>query len=152
MAKSNKVICRYNQCRHESRQLDKEDAVVVGKMYFHKDCFKERKDKSDIVKLWLDNINPNTPVAQIRSVVNNIVNKKEIPSGQLLFGLQYYIDHKIRLNYPGGLYYVIANKDVEEEYKKQRNKGRKPNFSVVEDIQGFTYYQPKKKTLDNFME
>lgn len=147
------VKCRYKYCKHESKELTKDDAVGVGNAYYHADCYKEKKDKEEIVRLFLDYINPNTPVGFLRKVINKIIHEKEVPSEYLLFGLKYYIDHKIKLNYPAGLYYVIANKDVEFEYKRLNSRKEKHVFQITDDTdEVFTYVKPKKKTINNFME
>jgi len=145
--------CRYKYCKHPGEEVSKDDAAKKGTQYFHKDCFKEREEKEKIVKLFLDKINPNTPVPQLRKTVNTIVNTKGIDSEFLLFGLKYYINNKMRLNYPAGLYYVIANKEMEAEYNKLKNAGKKMKFTIEEDTTPtFVYRPPKRKTIDNFME
>lgn len=152
---ANKTVkCRYNNCRHESKDIPKEEAVKDGRSYFHPDCLKERKEKQEIVNLFLEKINPNTPVPQIRKAVNTIVHTKGFSSEYLLFGLRYYISHKIKLNYPGGLYYVVANKDVESEYNRLKNAANKIEFSLEDDVedQTFVYHKTKRKSIDNFME
>ena len=80
------VKCQYKYCKHESRDIPKDEAVKGGRQYFHTDCFKERSEKEEVVKLFLEKINPNSPVMELRRVVNNIIHTKGIDSGFLLFG------------------------------------------------------------------
>lgn len=148
------VKCRYKYCRHDSNDIPREEAVQDGRSYFHPDCLKERNNKEEIVKLFLEKVNQNTPVPQLRKVINNIIHNKGINSDFLLFGLKYYISHKIKLNYPGGLYYVIANKEMESEYNRLKGAAQKIDFSLEDEIENptFVYHKTKRKSIDNFME
>lgn len=144
------VKCRYKYCSHESREIPREEAECVGRVYYHKDCLKESREKKEIVDLFLDKINPNCPPPQLWRTVNTLVNSKGHSSDFVLFGLKYYISHKIPLNYPGGLYYVVANEDVKSAYNKVTFV--KPKFEILEeDKPVFTYKKPKRKTLDNLL-
>lgn len=148
----NTVKCRYKYCKHDSKDIPREEAVRIGGAYYHEDCHKESQNKKQVVDLFLEKINPNIPPPQVWRAVNDLVNKKGIDSTFLLFGLKYYISHKIKLNYPGGLYYVVANKEMEAEYNKMRTIAKKPTFEVLEEVVPiFEYKKPKKKTLDNLL-
>ena len=86
-----------------------------------------------IIDLFKNHINPNPVYSTLQSVIKNIVFTKELGSDFLLFGLQYYIDHKLPLNYPQGLYYVIQNKQVLNAYNKSKVKNIKNNIEIKED-------------------
>lgn len=36
------VTCRYKNCKHESKQLPKDEAFCNGNAYYHKDCWEEK--------------------------------------------------------------------------------------------------------------
>lgn len=116
------VICKYSNCLHESVEMRKEDAVAQGRSYYHSDCLKTKDEIREIIDLFKNKINPNPVYSQLQSVIKNIVFTKKLGSSFLLFGLKYYIKHKIPLNYPQGLYYVIQNKDVVDAYNKEKTK------------------------------
>ena len=78
MAKKSDIkTCRYEQCKHTTKDIDItcDEYVAKGNMYYHKDCYKakingEWKDKATkadlqlIKNLWLEHIsktvlNPN---------------------------------------------------------------------------------------------
>ena len=150
MGKVTTVKCRYKYCSHENREIPREEAECVGKAYYHKDCLKESREKKEIVDLFLNKINPNSPPPQLWRTVNSLVNTKGYSSDYVLFGLKYYIRNKIPLNYPAGLYYVVSNKDVEAEYNKATFV--KPKIEILEDNKPvFEYKKPKRKTLDNLL-
>lgn len=144
--------CRYKYCKHESREIPREDAILSGKStFYHKDCFEEIENKKKIVDLFHEKINPNSPFPQIQRTITDIIHNKGISAEFLLFGLQYYINNKIPLNYPPGLYYVVANKDVKKAFNKSKLKNDY-KFEVTGDVGTEFKYEPHKKSLDNFME
>ena len=143
---ANIVKCRYTNCLCDSKDVDKEDAVQVGKQYFHKECYKTKTEIQEIVKLFSEKINKNVIYSQLNSVIKNIVFTKKLGSEFLLYGLKYYINHKIPLNYPQGLYYVIQNKDVIKTYNDLTVKEMKKSFYIEEDKDnGFKYIPNKSK-------
>lgn len=115
--------CKYAHCKHESKDIPKGEEVKNGSGYWHKDCLKESLEIREIVSVFQQEINPNVVVAQLRRTINDIVFSKGYGADFLLFGLKYFVSHKITLNYPAGLYYVLQNRDVQNEWnKKQENK------------------------------
>lgn len=128
------VKCKYANCLHESRNIEKENAAKKGSSYYHPDCLKTLNDIKEIIDLFKNKINPNPVYSQLQSVIKNIVFAKGLGSDFLLYGLKYYIEHNIPLNYPQGLYYVIQNKDVISSYNKIKAKKTKQSVEIKEDI------------------
>ena len=84
--------------------------------------------------------------AILKKTINNIVYERGIDAEYLEFGLRYYIKNKIPLNYPGGLYYVIQNKDIEKEWNKLKIKQAKPSFEIKDENNSREYdYKPTKE-------
>lgn len=133
MKDSSKVNCRYSNCLHKTKELSKEDAVKSGSLYYHSDCYKTKEDIKKIIDLFKNHINPNPVYAQLQKVIKDIVFSKGLGSDFLLFGLQYYIYHKIPLNYPQGLYYVVQNKKVIEAYNKSKTGYIKKNIEITDE-------------------
>lgn len=144
MENSITVICKYSHCLHSNREIEKEKAVRVGNAYYHSDCFKTKEDIKEIVNLFKTHINPNPVYAQLQSVIKNIVFVKGVQSDFLLFGLRYYIEHKIPLHYPQGLYYVIQNKDVANAYNKAKTKEIKKSIEITEQTETEFKFVPTK--------
>ena len=138
------AICKYSHCLHNNREIEKEKAVRVGNAYYHSDCLKTKEDIKEIVDLFKTHINPNPVYAQLQSVINNIIFVKKVQSDFLLFGLRYYIEHKIPLNYPQGLYYVIQNKDVTNAYNKTKTKEIKKSVEITEQTEAEFEFVPTK--------
>ncbi|GEM_PF-557627 len=159
MAKEKIYKCRYNHCKHETKDVLASEAVKDGNRYFHKDCYKTKEEINKIIELFAEYINPNVVFAVLRKVVNNIVFNRGVDSGLLLFGLNYYIANKITLNYPQGLYYVIQNKNVIKGYKEKKNKEylieQKKNLQKAEDdtemVSSFTYKPNKQKSFADIL-
>lgn len=146
MKKSNTVKCRYSSCLHDTKELDKEEAVKVGSQYYHKDCYETKEQIKEIIDLFVKNVNPNPVYAQLQAVIKQIVFTRGIGSEYLLFGLKYYIKNKIPLSYPQGLYYVVQNKDVKNEYEKSKAKAIKSIEVNIEETNGnYFEYKPKKQ-------
>ena len=130
MAKEKTFVCRYTHCKHETKNIPEEEAVHSGTGYWHEDCLKESLAIREVIDLFQKKCNPLVVMPQLRKTINNIVYEKGIDAQLLLFGVRYYIDHKIPLNYPGGLYYVLQNKDVQKEWAKQSVKAMKCEFDL----------------------
>lgn len=143
------VKCKHSKCKHESKDIDKSVAVKSGNAYYHVDCLKDKENRKEIVDLFVKNINANVVFAQLQAVIRTILDDKGNSSDFLLFGLKYYIEHKIPLNYPQGLYYVIQNKEMIAEYNKIKDRQiiAKENFVIPERIDEveFTYKPTKTK-------
>lgn len=141
------VKCRAKYCQHDNREMLVEEAVKEGSCYYHADCCKTKNEIKEIIDIFSKKINPNVVYAQLQTVIHKIVYEKGLGSELLLFGLKYYISHNITLNYPQGLYYVIQNKDVINEYNKLKAKKIKEtanNLIEVEDEQRSFGYKPTK--------
>ena len=109
MAKEKIYKCRYNHCKHETKDVLASEAVKEGNRYYHKDCYKTKEDINKIVELFSEHVNPNVVFAVLRKVINNIVFTRGVDSGLLLFGLNYYISNKITMVglIPGRVTYLI---------------------------------------------
>lgn len=142
--KSTTVICRYKNCLHENKEINREEAVRSGNMYYHADCFKTKEEIKQIIDLFITHINPNAVYPQLQGVIKNIVFTKNLGSELLLFGLKYYIDHKIPLNYPQGLHYVVQNKDVLGAYNKFKLKDVKKTTEIIENNDTVFTHVPTK--------
>ena len=148
MAKSTTVKCKYANCLHESKDINREEAVKSGNAYYHADCLKTKEEIKQIIDLFTTHINPNPVYAQLQSTIKNIVFTKKISSELLLFGLKYYIDHKIPLNYPQGLHYVIQRKEVIDAYNKMKAQEIKKTMEanvVIADCEEVTFTHKSSK-------
>lgn len=140
------MTCAYKNCLHKNIDSSISEMVQNGKKYYHADCLKTKDEINKITILFAEKINKNVVFAQLVAVINNIVFKKSISSEFLLFGLNYYIDHKIPLNYPQGLYYVIQNKDVQKAYDKLKVQSQNNKVEITESSEdGFTFKPTKAK-------
>lgn len=157
MAKKKEYVkCRFTGCKHETKEVRREDAVKIGTQYYHKDCYQTKLDIEETMTLFIQNVNPNVVVPQLRKVINTIVYEKGIESAVLLFGVKYYITHKINLNYPGGLYYVIQNKEMLKEYDRLYRKKEVKAASEIRNEEStpevtFTHRATKVKSFADIL-
>lgn len=150
MAKT--VKCRYKYCSHEIKDIPKENAIKVGNSYYHSDCYKESQEKKQVADLFFKHCNKDSPPPQLWRTINDIVHKKGVSSELLLYGINYYIRNNIPLNYPPGLYYVVANKEMNSEYAKHKFSKQKIEFRTSGEIGTKFNYKKKKKTLNDLLE
>lgn len=159
MRNQSTVTCKYSGCLHPEKTLDKEQAIKSGNSYYHPDCFQTKEDIKKIIDLFKNHINPNPVYSTLQSVIKNIVFTKGLGSDFLLFGLQYYIDHKIPLNYPQGLYYkyptlvyfVLHSKVLADNKSKVKNM--KSNIEIKEDSGSeFTHVPIQNKSFADIIK
>lgn len=170
------VHCRYPKCSklHESNELNKKDAVQVGKnSYYHPDCYHMTKTIGEIKDLFVKEINPLMTGSQIGilvSTINNIVYSKKVDIDYLKFAVQYFIKYKPgSLKHPYGLHYIVQNAYVESAWKKEQERKLKAEIKsqltnidkleginltedkgeiggwIIPDNNEFTYVPPKQK-------
>lgn len=156
MAKAEKikiVKCRYSHCLHESKELNAEDAVKVGKSaYYHKDCCQTKENIAEIADIFVKRVDKNVAYPLLTKTINNIVFNKKVDSDFLLFALKYHLDHGRPLNYPQGMYYILSNEDMKKDYmimqsKKIRKEQESMNTIVEENkLETSFAYKTKKKS------
>ena len=146
------VKCRYGHCKHETRELPVEDAVLVGKSaYYHKDCFQEKENIEKVLTMYMERVSPDVVVAELLKTINNIIYVKGIDSNYLLFALNHYLDRGAKLNYPQGLHYVVQGKREKEAYqqmieKKMKTEQQKVGFEIKETTEDKFEYKPHQQT------
>lgn len=139
MEKQKLVKCRYNHCPHPD-DLRPPEEMVKGKgcYYYHKECAHERDMITKIVDYYLENVDNRVTVAQLRSVVNNIVFKKKVPADELFFYIWHTKNTNGKINSPYTLHYMITNKKLQNEYHKYL-ESKKPvveidRIAVAEEV------------------
>ena len=147
------VECKYSKCLHDEKTLLKEEAIKSGNRYYHANCYKNKEDIKQIVDLFKKNINSNPVYSQLQNVINNIVFTRGLGSDLLLFGLKFYIENKIPLNYPQGLYYVIQNKEMIKAYNKNKVKNMGKFIEIESEDNGvsFNYAPTKTKGFEDIL-
>ena len=140
-------ICRATHCLHDTKEIntDSDKYFQKGSCYYHSDCYKTVQDIKQIVDLWTTKINQNVVYPQLMKTLNHIIYTKHVNSDMVLFGLRYYINNHIPLNYPGGLYYVLQNKQMMQAYKTYRRKQQSNNitFIVADEEEQEAVYKPQ---------
>lgn len=141
--------CSYKYCFCE----DNEEMVKNGTWKYHQECLDTKNDIAEIAQLFQEKINSNVVYPQLYGVINNIVFQKGVTTKFLKFGLEYYIDHRIKLNYPAGLYYILQNREVQNAWDKAQvvKIKQKMKENVDDDMalleSDFTYKPTKQKTI-----
>ena len=134
--------CPYKQCKFNN-EVSEDIAIKHKGRYYHKECLKESQEKKEIKELFLENINEYEVIPKLVRTINNIIHNKNVSSEYLLYALKYVIKNKKPLNYAGGLYYIIGNKDIQKSYKKEKAdkiaRKVKQEIDKVENIQDIDF-------------
>lgn len=137
------VHCRYPKCTklHETTELNINDAVKGGSKnsYYHPDCWHTMQTVSKIRDTFVKEVNPmltGPQIGQLVSIVNNMIFSKKIDVDYILFSLQWFIKYKPgALKFPGGISYIVQNRDVEAAWKKERERRIRAEMqSAVEQL------------------
>lgn len=151
MTKPKLMKCRYTHCRHPSDLKPPEEMKKGGgSVYYHPECYKERETINKIVSYYTENIDERVTIAQLRSVINNIIFKKGVSADELLFGIMYTHKSGKNINSPMGLHYIVSNRRIRHEYEKEKAEQTKfdaDKVAVKEDVQ-FTV-KPQHKGFEN---
>ena len=152
MAKKKTVQCRYKYCKHESREMNRDEAVHVGNSYYHEDCFKESRTIDKIIETYTERVDKNPVYTHLRKTINTIVYKNKVDAEFLLFALEYAAQHKMIKHVPG-LFYIVKSKDIQKAWDKKktaeymRSEKSKPQEYVNNTTREFTFKAPKQKTV-----
>lgn len=144
--------CCYKNCFCE----DSDEIVKNGRWNYHPQCLETKNDIAEIAQLFKDKINNNVVFPQLYGAINNIVFKKGITTKFLKFGLEYYINNKIPLNYAMGLHYVVQNKDVQKAWDKAqaieiKQKMKEEKYPIEENEVSFSYKPIKTKGFGDIL-
>lgn len=152
MAKKTDIkVCRYRQCKHESKNIDitRDEYIVKGNMYYHKDCYKAKlsgewkdentkKDLQYIKEGWLTHISNTVVYSQLFSNLNDLI-ARGIPSDYLVFVFDYIVENKLNLRYPAGFKFYVDKKEIKDAYKKHQIEKnglkRQSDFSVKPNME-----------------
>lgn len=143
------VKCRYKYCPYGGK-VDKEVAVKDGNMYYHKQCWQEKEEKSNIRKTYKMLIDKDANDALLNKVINNIIHNKGISTDYLLYVVKYIADNNMEINTPMGLYFYIKSQTIYEQYQKikikQQVKQLNPLKFCTSEFQVHQYDIPPRKT------
>lgn len=109
--------CRYNQCKYGG-EVEKEEAVKVGRYYYHKQCYKEKELKKQIEETYYNKFQNKESLPMVRKAINKYINKDSYEAEYVLFVL----NQNIKLNSIFGLIYYLNNNKFKDEYKKLKAK------------------------------
>lgn len=145
MSKPKMVKCRYSHCKHESKDVLKDEAVSDGKSYYHKDCYIEKETLKECIDVYVKNFESDPIFTQLRSVINDIVYNKGNEADFLLFALKYSASHKIPLRHIPGLYYIIKDNNIIKAWEKEKSLAARDKVVVSNTNTEYNYVQRKTK-------
>lgn len=174
MAKKIQIVtCRYKNCKHESKQLPKDEAFCNGNAYYHKDCWEEKlkieaekktendrkrkktEDRKEIIDLYFRNVDSHPMYTVLQRDINYLLDKCNCPSDYLLFAARYAIDRGW-WKHEHGIMYIARNDEIKEAYKKHLDrKVQTEQHSEVTDEQNkgtvFNYKPQHKKSVSDLV-
>lgn len=145
----NTYKCKYKYCKCGGEVL-KEEAVSVGKQYYHKVCLDEKNNKAKIEEIYYKYYKSTEQIQMIRRTISNLIDLKGFDSEYILYSLCQAIKQKIPMKSIYGLHYIVSNNDIKESYSKLKanQKTKDISFDNVDTVQAThtTYSSKKKKT------
>jgi hypothetical protein len=145
--------CKYTYCHHGG-EVNKDEAIKIGNLYFHKDCYHEKQTKQEIEDYYLKNM-PSCTLQILRKVIKQLIHEKSNSADYVLFTLKYIKSNNKPINNPFGLINYCNDYKLKNEFDKQLiNEKYKLVKSINElDIDTenevkFTYQPSKKKVTD----
>lgn len=150
MAKQKEFVkCRYAHCKHESAMIKRDEAVKSGNAFYHQDCYEEKQALHEIERYYIDNFELQPIVAQLRKTINNIIFTKHCDPEFLLFAMRYAKINHVPVKHPAGLYYLIKDDKIVEEWdhyqaRKALKEISRSEFAVNEDLTPVSGYGAQK--------
>lgn len=140
--------CKYAGCKHNGViNTETEPFVRKSNTFFHEDCYKEKCDLELFRNIWKSRINSSVSIRELNEVLNRNI-AKGYSSEYLIFVIQYVVNHKLNLRFPGGLKYYLDDTRIKEAYKKSKIKKIRPeDFKIERDTTDSpTFKVQQKKT------
>lgn len=150
MAKSSEHKCNYKGCTHPEDMIPTGEGTVISRHYYHTDCARKMECIKEVRSFYVENVSDTVVMSYLNKVINGIVYDKHVDPEFLLFALKFAMSHNQRIKAPAGLYYIIDNSRIKEEYNKESQKTVAHKVSVKID-DGFDFstkpvvVQPPKK-------
>lgn len=114
----NTVKCHYTHCKHEDINIPKEEAVKDGGNYYHADCLEERMTLREIENFYIQNFEEDPVMSLLRKTINRIVFDQGMDPKYVLFSLGYAKKNNIPLRHPAGIYYIVNDHEIINEWKR----------------------------------
>ena len=131
--------CAYVNCKL-GKEVDKEDAVYIGRKYYHKDCYKKKDKKESCKKILID---MNFIDKNINIALKRLIDDENFDAEYVEFAINYIKNNKLKLTNPFGLKYYLQNFNIQTDYETAiRIKTIKEMKSVefkIEDESKFSY-------------
>ena len=142
--KSAYVKCKYSHCKHENREVLREESVSSGNLYYHKDCYQEKETMKKCIDIYVKYFEDKPIFTQLRNVIDDIVYKKGYDAEYLLFALKYGALHRKPIKHPPGIYYLIKDDSIAKEWNKEKLMANKEHV-VVNNKDTEYVHVPKKQ-------
>lgn len=149
------VKCRYKYCPYGGK-VDKEEAVKDGNMYYHKQCWQEKKEKNNIRQTYKMLIDKDVDDALLNKVINDIIHNKGVNTDYLLYVIEYIANNNMEINTPMGLHFYVKNQTIYEQYQKakikQQAKQLNPLKFHIAEFKTHHYDIPPRKTWADILK
>ena len=127
-------VCKYINCKHNDKiHIDKEPFIKDKYGFYHEDCYKEKTDLQLFRNLWCEKISSTVVMSELNSILRQLLSRQGVSVDYLLFVLDYVINNKYTLRYPGGFKYYVDNQDIKKAYEKKNRKIVPPTEFVAID-------------------
>lgn len=108
--------CGFSHCSCEEPLTD-DNAVLVGKRRWHKECIHAKDTADAIRKYYLSHIDRQVTMAFLNSVLSDVLYKKKVNADYLLFALKFAYETNKPVKSPAYLHYLADDKRIQRLYK-----------------------------------
>ena len=143
--------CGYKHCKHEGEEAG---LIKFGSRYWHQDCHDENEWFKKAIDVFYRRVDDTVIMNQLRRTLNEMVYNKGIDPELIAYGINYYVDHKIPLRYPGGLWYVVKNEDMKKDFARKKAQNIQTKVEITgENLEpDFTYQKVRKKSIGDLFD
>lgn len=111
-------VCGYKHCLHKGEKVLENEAIMIGKKRYHKDCLKTSEIIKIIKDTYLERMNDKENPITILSVVNTLVFKKGVQAEYILFCLEEMCNKGVKFKAPYTMHYFDKNLVMKEKWRK----------------------------------
>lgn len=132
--------CAWKHCKFDNVIKEDEDYEVINGRKYHRQCNCERENINQCITLFVEQVNDQIVMTQLRSVINNLIYNQGFESEYVVFSIQYAIEHpEYKLTYPQGLHRICKDQKIMDLWKNKQDQkiiNSAKNSFVADDIKG----------------
>lgn len=146
--------CAYKHCLHESPDVEKADAVKVGKRYMHPDCAAHQKAYIEVAQFYQDNAKQPAKPVELYKVLNDLIFERRFTPQYILFVMKMAINSGTEMHSPRFLCYLVDDDNYRHKWLERQAEQIIKGMAQPErkDFVSFKYTGDHGRTLLDIVE